>query len=81
MGACYGARSLIAMQQSIVTFYGTVCSKGYHISYLLLDRKIEHEFVLTDDFILSIKAIRDIGGYDRISQYLERYEYLVDIWR
>ena len=81
MGTRYGACSLIDMQQNAVIFYGTVCSKGYYISYLLLERKIEHEFVLTDDFILSVKTIRDIGGYDRISQYLERYEYLVDIWR
>lgn len=39
------------MQRTLVTFYGTVCDKGYEISHLLLDRRIEHEFVLLDDFI------------------------------
>lgn len=68
------------MQSILVTYYGTVCDKGYIISSLLMERRIVHEFVLLDDFILSLHQIRDISGFDRIRAYLERYEYVADIW-
>lgn len=69
------------MYQNPVIFYGTVCDKGYYLSLLLLERRIQHEFILTDKFILSVLYIRDVSGYDRIAKYLEGYEYIVDIWR
>ena len=68
------------MEQRLVTFYGTLCEKGYVISYLLIDKRIQHDFVITDDFILSVHKIRDIFGYENIAEYLERYQYIADIW-
>jgi hypothetical protein len=67
------------MQRVLVTFYGTVCEKGYVISQLLMERSIIHDFILLDDFILSLYQIRDISGFDRIRTYLESYEYIADI--
>jgi hypothetical protein len=69
------------MNIGAVIFYGDVSPRGYRISYLLLDRQIKHEFVLFDGFILSIQKaqkLREFNGFDRITRYLENYEYLKD---
>jgi len=61
-----------------VTFFGTVCDKGFIITELLLRKQILHEFVLDENFILSLQNIRDVSGFERIRLYLERCEYVVD---
>lgn len=63
-----------------VTYYGSICKKGYSISYLLMERKILHTFVLSDDFILSLQDIRDVCNYEPICEYLEDYKYIYDLW-
>lgn len=68
------------MDQRLVTFYGTVCKEGFVLSKLLIERRITHDFVLMDGFLLHIQDVRHIDGFDRIRQYLERYEYFVDLW-
>ena len=65
----------------IVQFFGTLWNKGNYISQLLLERRIIHDFILSEDLILSLHSLRDLNGYDRICRYLEKYEYLIDISR
>jgi hypothetical protein len=62
-----------------VIFYGDLSQQGFSVSYWLLSRKIEHEFVFFDDMILSIRKIRDIGGYDAIQRYIESLQWVIDI--
>lgn len=68
------------MTQREVIFFGDVGSKGYRISQELYSRRIEHSFVLSDSFLLSVQRMRDVEGYERIITYLERYEYVLDLW-
>lgn len=64
-----------------VVFYGDVGPRGYDITYLLMERRISHDFVIVDgDFLLSVQEIRDVQGYERIRRYLEEYQYIVDLW-
>lgn len=63
-------------------FYGDLSPQGYKISYILLDRHIQHNFVLIDTgFIFSIKTtrkLREFVGFEKIIRYLEEYGYLLD---
>lgn len=61
-----------------VLFYGDVSEKGYIISYILLRRNIEHNFIICDQFILSLFSQKEIRGFDLISDYLNRFQYIID---
>jgi hypothetical protein len=63
-------------------FYGNADSGSFEISYILISRRIEHEFVLTEYdkslvFETSSKKVELLGIID-ILQYLNQYKYYFD---
>jgi len=69
------------MKSYSMIFYGDVSPQGYKISYLLITRKLVHDFVLSDNVGLSIEAfrkLRTLDGFDIVHGYLERFLYVVD---
>lgn len=77
------------MKDYCSVFYGDVSSKGYKISYLLIYRGIDHDFVIFDDYFLVIKTlnkVRELSGFEQICDYIEKYQYIYDfpeinIWK
>jgi len=68
-------------QAKRVWFYGNIVEYGYDISYILLDRKIAHNFVYIDDYyILSIEKVIEITGPKEILFYLKNYKYVSDLY-
>lgn len=62
-------------------FYGDLSNKGYKISFLLMSRRIKHEFILYDDYYFIIKSLereKELSGFEKIRDYIERYQYLLD---
>lgn len=69
------------MAEYYSSFYGDVTEKGYKISYLLIDRKIKHEFIMSDVYIFVLKSViksKEISGFEQICSYLENYHYFFD---
>jgi hypothetical protein len=65
-----------------VTYFGDLDEKGFRISYMLLEHKIMHEFVLyPDDDIVVIKGFKEIKGYETISEWLTSFRYIIDLNR
>jgi hypothetical protein len=64
-----------------VTFLGGLDYRGYEVTYLLYEKQIEHDFIyIEDDYILRLHGLRDLQGFESIVEYLERYEYIADLW-
>lgn len=70
------------MSQYKSIFYGDLSPRGYRLTYLLLQHKINHEFILFDhDYILCIEThlrTREFMGFDQIKNYIEGYKYLFE---
>ena len=62
-------------------FYGTLSSQGYKISYLLISRGINHNFIISDEYFLIIKSlrkVRELSGFEQICDYIEKYQYIFE---
>ena len=70
------------MNELQAIFYGNLEPQGYKISYLLISRKIKHDFVLYDDGLLFMmktrRKVREFVGFQNIFTYLDNYKYLFD---
>ncbi len=69
------------MSEYYSALYGDVTEKGYKISYLLIDRKIKHEFIISDVYVFVLKSVvrsKEIVGFEQIYAYLENYRYFFD---
>ncbi len=65
-----------------VVYFGDLDQKGFKISYMLLNHKIIHEFVLyPDDDIVVIKGVKEIKGYETISDWITSFRYIIDLNR
>lgn len=63
-------------------FYGNLDKNGFNISYLLISRKIDHDFLFVEnDFIFTVQTsrkMREIVGYRNIYDYINEYRYIFD---
>jgi len=65
-----------------ITYFGDLDEKGFKISYMLLNHKIFHEFVLyPDDDIVVIKDVKEIKGYETIFDWITSFRYVIDLNR
>lgn len=69
------------MKDYYSVFYGDVSDKGYRIAYLLISKGIQHDFIIFENYLLTIrtsKNVKELIGFDQICEYLEKYQYIFD---
>lgn len=68
-------------QRKEVIFFGDLNDSGFSLSYKLYSCKIYHRFVLYEyEPVLDIIEVKSIIGYENISEYLDSFAYVLDIY-
>ena len=68
-------------QRKEVIFFGDLTDSGFRLSYKLYNCKISHRFVLYEyEPVLDIVEVKSIIGYENISEYLDSFAYVLDIY-
>lgn len=68
-------------QRKEVIFFGDLNDSGFSLSYKLYSCKISHRFVLYEyEPVLDIIEVKSIIGYENISEYLDSFAYVLDIY-
>jgi hypothetical protein len=68
-------------QRKEVIFFGSLDDSCFKISYKLYNCKILHSFVFYEhEPILDILEVKTIIGHENISEYLDTFAYVLDIY-